>query len=244
MNTPAIGHNQPSPFDQSKDEIDGLVMEAKNWLDGTDVQSQEEADQIGALIDGLRKAIKAADERRIEENRPFDEGKAAVQEKYAPLISDTKKVKGVAVRAMEACKASLSKWLLKLEAEKRAKEDAARKEAEEKAAIAQDAVRAASGADFATKEEAEELLRDAKQAEAQVKKINRTTVGAFGGARSIGLRTTWAPVMTDPTAAARWAWQDKREEMEAFLQRLAEAEVRAGLRSIPGFDVIQQKGVA
>jgi len=244
---PGPGHNNPpeaTPFDLSKQEIDDLVMEAKNWLDGLPIRSQDEADQIGALIDGLRKAISAADARRVEENKPFDEGKAAVQAKYAPLIADTKREKGAAVRALEACKVTLTAWLTKVEDEKRAAAEAARKEAEEKAAIAQAAIRAASGADFATKEDAEDLLRQAKQAEKVAKKVEAAPVGAFGGSRAVGLRRSWKPVLTDATEAARWAWRDKRGELEAFLVDLAEKEVRTGARSIPGFDVIEERGVA
>jgi len=247
MTETMIGHNMPpeaTPFDLSREEIDGLVMEAKNWLDGQPVRSQAEADAIGQLIDLLRKAINLADERRVEENKPFDDGKAKVQEKYAPLIADTKKVKGSAVRALEACKSALTPWLQKLEDEKRAVAEALRKEAEEKARIAQEAVRAASGADFATKDDAEVLLQEAKQAETAAKRAERKPVAAFGGARSIGLRTSWKPVLTDPTQAARWAWVNKRREMEEFLLQLAKSEVAAGSRSIPGFDVVEDRVVA
>lgn len=247
MTETMIGHNMPpesTPFDLSREEIDGLVLEAKNWLDGQPVRSQAEADAIGQLIDLLRKAINLADERRVEENKPFDDGKAKVQEKYAPLIADTKKVKGSAVRALEACKSALTPWLQKLEDEKRAAAEALRKEAEEKARIAQEAVRAASGADFATKDDAEVLLQEAKQAETAAKRAERKPVAAFGGSRSIGLRTSWKPVLTDPTQAARWAWANKRREMEEFLLQLAKSEVAAGSRSIPGFDVVEDRVVA
>lgn len=242
-----IGHNmcpEAAPFDLSREEIDGLVLEAKNWLDGQPVRSQAEADAIGRLIDLLRKAVNTADERRVEENRPFDEGKAKVQEKYAPLIADTKKVKGSAIRALEACKGALTPWLQKLEDDKRAAAEALRKEAEEKARIAQEAVRAASGADFATKDDAEVLLQEAKKAESIAKKAERKPVAAFGGARAIGLRTSWEPVLTDPVQAARWAWANKRTEMEAFLLQLAKNEVATGTRAIPGFDVVENRVVA
>lgn len=247
MTETMIGHNmppEPAPFDLSKDEIDGLVLEAKNWLDGQPVRSQAEADAIGQLIDLLRKAVNTADERRVEENRPFDEGKAKVQEKYAPLIADTKKVKGSAIRALEACKGALTPWLQKLEDEKRDAAEGLRREAEEKARIAQEAVRAASGADFATKDDAEVLLQEAKKAEAIAKKAERKPVAAFGGSRAIGLRTSWNAVLTGPVQAARWAWEHKRPEMEEFLLQLAQREVTTGTRSIPGFDVIENKVVA
>jgi hypothetical protein len=75
------------------------MVEAKNFCDGAAIENQAQADTVARLIDDFRAAQKAADDARKEEARPFDEGKAAVQEKYAVLIADTKAQKGQIVRA-------------------------------------------------------------------------------------------------------------------------------------------------
>ena len=125
-----IGHNNPpaDPFGAIKAHIDDLYVEAKNWLDGEPITTQAQADQVTRLLDMIRDAEKVADNARKEENKPFDDGKAAVQAKYAPLISDTKAVKGRTVLAAEACKAALAPWRQAQEAIAR---EAARKTREE-----------------------------------------------------------------------------------------------------------------
>ena len=40
---------EPTPFEQSRDEIEGLYLEAKNWADGTPIETQEQADAVGRL---------------------------------------------------------------------------------------------------------------------------------------------------------------------------------------------------
>ena len=243
MTEAAIGHNnppEPTPYELSKQEIEDLCLEAKNWLDGEPISRQDVADQIDYLKAMLRDAKKTADERRKAEVKPLDDAKAEIQARYNALIGDTKgSGKGIAILAMEACDKVLAPWLKKLADEKEAAAKKAREEAEAKAKTAQEAVRAAQALDLAAKEEAEALLRDAKKAEATVKKIERASTGMTSH-----LRRTWRPVLTNPTDAARWAWKEKREEMESFLLTLAEREVRAGAKSIPGFDVIEEKGVA
>lgn len=242
-----IGHNnppveiEPTPFEMSEVEIGDLYVEAKNWLDGEPVTSQAQADGLSKLIDDLRKAAKLADERRIEENRPFDEGKAAVQARYAPLIADTKSVKGKAVLAIEMAKKALAPWLQKLEAEKQAAAAKARAEADEKLRIAQEALRASQVADLEKREAAEALIRDAEKAEAAATKAEGAKAHATGGSRAMGLRSVWRAEMVDGREAARFYWATKRPEVDAFFQGLADADVRAGKRDIPGFNIIEDR---
>lgn len=236
-----IGHNnppteiEPTPFEMSEVEIGDLYAEAKNWLDGEPVSSQAQADGLSKLIDDLRKAAKLADARRVEENRPFDEGKAAVQERYAPLIADTKTVKGKAILAMEMAKKALAPWLQRLEDEKRAAAEAARKIADEKARIAQEALRASQVDDLAKREAAEALIREAQKAEAKAVFAEGDKAHAKGGTRAMGLRSVWRAEMVDGRAAAGHYWRERRAEVDAFFQGLADADVRAGKRDIPGF---------
>lgn len=243
-----IGHNNPpveiesTPFEMSEVEIGDLYAEAKGFLDGEPINSQEMADAVSKLIDDLRKAAKRADERRVEENRPFDEGKAAVQAKYAPLIADTKTVKGKAVLAMEIAKKALAPWLQKLEDEKRAAAAAARAAAEEAERKAREALAATKASeDLAAREAAEAMARQAQAAEAAATKAENDKAHAKGGARAMGLRSVWRAEMVDGRAAAAHYWTTRREDVDAFFQGLADADVRAGKRTIPGFNIIEDR---
>lgn len=230
-----IGHNNPpDPFGAIKAHIEDLYTEAKNFLDGEPITTQGQADAVAELLDQIRQAEKAADEARKEENRPFDEGKAAVQAKYAPLISDTKAVKGLTVMAAEACKAALAPWRQEQERIKREAAEKARREAEEAARKAAEAARAVAD-DLAQREAAEAAMRDA---DAAAKAASRAEKAATTGT---GLRSYWTPRLTDGTAAARHYWQTDRAAMEDFLLSLANRDTRNGVRTIPGFVVEEER---
>ena len=232
-----IGHNRPpapAPFDAIKAHCDDLYMEAKHWLDGAEVSSDGEAEAVERLLDEARKAWKAADDARVEENVPFDLGKAAVQERYAPLIAKTKTVTGTMVRMQEACKAALEPWRKKKADEAQAKADAIRAEAEAKAKAAADAMRASAG-NLADREVAEELVKEAEFAQ---REAGRAAKAATTGT---GLTTYYEAVLTNQRDAMLHYMKDQPGEFIALCQRLADADVRGGKRTIPGFAVEERK---
>jgi hypothetical protein len=239
-----IGHNNPpDPFAAIEVHVSDLMTEAKNWCDGSAIENQAQADTVAKLIDEFRAAAKTADDARKEEARPFDEGKAKVQEKYAVLIADTKAQKGSIVRALEALKATLTPWLQKLERERREAETAARIAAEEKARAAAEAMRAISMADLEGREAAEALVTDAEAAQHAADAIAKDKAHAKGEGRAIGLRKFYTPVMTDRKAALMHYAATRPDDIVATLQRLAEVDVREGKRTIPGFDVREETRV-
>lgn len=239
-----LGHNNPpDPFAAIEVHVSDLMTEAKNWCDGTAIENQAQADAVAKLIDEFRAAAKAADEARKEEARPFDEGKAAVQEKYAVLIAETKTQTGAIPRALAALKATLTPWLQKLERERREAEEAARKAAEEKARAAAEAVRAADPSNLEAREDAESLVTAAEDAAALADAIGKDKAHAKGDGRAIGLRKFYTPVMTDRKAALMHYAATRPDDIVATLQRLAEVDVREGKRTIPGFDVREETRV-
>lgn len=231
-----IGHNLASPFDLSFEEIDGLFTEAKNWLDSKGVNSQADADGVSKLLDAARQAAKTADDARKAEKKPHDEAGKAVQERWRPILDKADLV-------ATTCKAALKPYLEKLEAEKLAIAEAARREAKEKMKIAATAVRKAheNEGNLAERETAEIMLASAQRSEVAAKRAEKDKAQAKGGSRAVGLRSTWHPVLVDGLAAARNYWQTRRPEMETYFLSLAETDVRAGARQIPGFDVIEEK---
>ncbi len=239
----AIGHNappEPTPFEAVETHITDLITEAHNWADGEGVSTQAQADDVGRLIEDLRKAAKAADDLRIEEARPFDEGKAAVQARYAPLIADPKtKNPGKVWKAIDALKATLKPYLDRLKAEQEAEARRLREAAEAVAKAARKAAQAAAASDLAAQENAEELVKAAEQAAADAKRAENVKAQSRGGERAIGLKTFYRAEMTDRKAALVHYLTDRPDVVVGFLQAQADADVRAGKRSIPGFNVVE-----
>lgn len=234
-----IGHNnppEPTPFDAIKTHIEDLVETAKGFLDGSGVTTQAEADALAKLMDEGRKATKAADQARAEEKKPHDDAAKAVQAKWKPLME-------AGDRIVTLCKQALAPYLEAQEAEKRRIAEEARKAAEEAAAKAAEAARQAAASDLAAQEQADALAKEAKAALTAANKADKDKAHGVGGSRAATLRTTYRPVMTDGVEAARWAWQNRREECEAFFLSLAVVAVREGKRQIPGFNVIEERSV-
>lgn len=232
-----IGHNNPplSPFEAHKANIDDLYTEAKNWCDGEPISTQAQHDEVERLLDLIREAHDAADEARKIENKPFDDGKAEVQARYAPLISDTKAVQGKTVLAKAACLAMLNPWRKKVADEKAAEAQRLQDIADEKIRLATEAARAAEPTNLEASEEVESLIADARIAQ---KTAARADKGATTGT---GLRTYYTPTMTDGVVAARHYWAVRRPEYEAFFLSLAKADVLSGKRSIPGFEITEDR---
>lgn len=234
-----IGHNnppEPTPFELSQQAITDLYGEAKNWLDGEPIASQEQADEVQKLMRMIQAAEKEADARRTEENKPYDDGKAAVQAKYAPLIANTKTTKGMTVRAIELCKDALKPWLVKVDEENRRKAEALRLEAEERQRQALAAMQARQTLE--DRERAETLVREAKEAETAARQASSAKAAAKGGGRAVTLRDYYTAEVTDYTAFARHAWGAHRSDMQDFLDALAKRIVDAGAHhGIPGVTV-------
>lgn len=226
-------NNPPTPFDECERKVIDLFDEAKNFLDGEPIATQDMADSVSKLLDMIRKAKKEADEHRVAEKKPHDLAAAAVQEKWKPLLTRCD-------LAADAAKKALTPYLEAVEAEKRAKAEAARREAEDKARAAQEAMRA-SRDDLAAREEAEALLADAKKAEAAASRAEKDKAQGKGGARAVSLRTSYRAEVTDYRALAAHLWTDDRDALIEFLDGYAATKVRAGARNLPGVAVREIK---
>jgi hypothetical protein len=230
-----IGHNRgPTPFDDCERKVLDLFDEAKNFLDGEAITTQDMADAVSKLLDMIRKAKKEADDFRAAEKKPHDDAAKAVQEKWKPLITRCD-------LAADAAKKALTPYLEAVEREKRAVAEAARKAADEQAKAAQEALRA-SRDDLAAREQAEAMLESAKKAEAVASRAEKDKAQGKGGARAVSLRTTYVSDIQDYQALAAHVWREDREALTAFLDDYAAQKVRAGARTLPGVHVREVKG--
>lgn len=223
-----------TPFDIAKQDIDDLFNEAKTWLDGAAVETQEQADMIALLLDQIRKAKKAADEARKDEKRPHDEAAKAVQERYAPVLKRANLI-------ADACKAAMGPFLEAQERQKREAERVAREEAEAATRAAQEAMARTSVADIEDREEAERLAEAAKAADVNARKLAKDKGHAKGGARAVGLRTRFEPELTDLPKAIQHFWDQDTAPFSELARDLARKAIDRGQRKIPGFNIKEVK---
>lgn len=237
MSKPEIGHNKPTAFDLLSEEIDGLYAEAKNWADGEPITSQEQHDAIERLHDMLHDAGKRADAARVEEKKPLDDEIAKIQKRWNTLIGNTKTQKGKVLLGKEALQDVLTPWRQALERERQEAARLAREEAERLAQEARLAMRESSG-NLEAREAAEVIYQEAKQAERFASRVDRlATTGT-------GLRSIWHADLVDAEKALDWAYGREPTRFVALVQQMADEAVRAGLRSLPGFVVREERRAA
>jgi hypothetical protein len=238
----AIGHNNPplSPFESHRANIDDLYAEAKNWCDGDPITTQPQADEVSRLLGMIREAESAADASRKDEAKPYDDAKAEIQERYNLLIGNTKTVKGKTVLAAEACKAALLPFLKAQEAEREAIAKAAREEADRKVKEASAAAQAAAG-DLEAMEQAEALIASARKADKAASKVENSTASAAGLNRAVSLRTYWSAEVTDLKEACRHYWSTNPDAFMPLIAQLANTDVLAGKRTIPGVKAVSEQ---
>ncbi|MDR9813065.1 hypothetical protein [Rhizobium hidalgonense] len=240
-----MGGNHPpvemTPFDAVKINITDLYDEARLWLDGTPVETQEQADALNTLKARIKDAIKAAETQRVIEGAPHKQAIDEIQARYNELIGNNKSVTGIALKAEEACNKALKPYLLELDRQQQEAARIAREEADRKQREAMEAMRQRDAANLAATEEAEKLVQEAKKAEAAAAQAEKTRAHAKGDGRATGLRTVHRAVMVDRQLAAKWVWLDRNEELMTWIQDQADKAVRGGVRSIAGFEVIEEK---
>jgi hypothetical protein len=242
MTAEPIQLRNSTPFDLIVESIEDLIGEARNYADGSPVETQGQADDVSRIIDGLNANAKALDAERVVEKAPLDKQIAAIQDRYNLWIADRKnKTPGKVWKAVDALKASLQPYLAKLDAEKREAERVAREAADKAAKDAAEAMRAAAANDLQAREEAEALIADAEAAQKVAKAAAGDKAHATGGIRAMGLRSVWKATLTDSHAAAAHYWRTNPDAFTGLLQKLADDDVRAGKRSVPGFDVIEER---
>lgn len=231
-----IGHNSP-PEAIIEMSIDDLFAEAELYLDGTPIESEGQAEAVKVLLDRLRQHRKLSDDKRAEEKRPHDDAAKAVQAKWKPLLDkcDT---------ASNAIKAALTGWLARQEAERIAREEAARAEADRLQREAEAAKAAADPTNLSATRTANARAEVAASALKAANRIGKEKVHAKGEGRAVGLRTYWEADLSDPVAALKHYRQAQPEALKAWLLEQAQRDVRAGSRSIPGFNITEQRKAA
>lgn len=239
-----IGDNggpELTAFEAIKINIVDLYDEAKLWLNGEPVTTQEQADALNTLKARIKDAMKAAETQRVIEGAPHKQAIDEIQARYNELIGSNKSVTGIALKAEEAVNAALKPYLVELDRQQQEAAHIAREEAERKQREAMEAMRARDAANLQQREEAERLVAEAQQADAAAKQAEKVRAHAKGDGRATGLRTVHRAVMVDRQLAAKWVWLDRNEELMTWIQDQADKAVRGGARSIAGFEIREEK---
>lgn len=238
-----LGGNFPpmTTYEAVKINILDLYEEAKQWLDGTPIETQEQADAVNTLKDSIKKAKKAADEAYEEEVRPHQETVKEIQARYNDLTGKNKSVTGLAIKAEEACNAALKPYLLELDRQQQEKARLAREEADRLQREAMEAMRQRDAANLEQRGAAERLVNEAKAAETAAHRAENAKAHAKGEGRATGLRTVPRAVLDDKKLAAAWVWVSHNDELMEFIQDLADRTLRGGKRDIPGFKIVDEK---
>jgi hypothetical protein len=226
--------NAPAdPATLFKEEVDDLLLEARNYLDGDPIANEQQAEAVSSLLNRLRRVSKDADAARATEKKPHDDAAKAVQAKWKPLIDK-------ADLAATTAKQALAPWLQQVEDKQRAEAEAARIEADRLAQVAREAREGASG-NLEAAEDAERLLKVAAGAEKFAAQADRARPLATGGERAIGLVDKFTPELTDSCAALKHYREHQPDALKAWLLDQAEKDVRAGSRTIPGFTIHHER---
>ena len=72
MTAEPIQLRNSTPFDLIVESIEDLIGEARNYADGSPVETQGQADDVSRIIDGLNLNAKALDAERVVEKAPLD----------------------------------------------------------------------------------------------------------------------------------------------------------------------------
>lgn len=216
------------PFAAMAAHINDLYELAEGALTGGEIASKEQADQIEALKNDIKKAVAEAEKHRKAEKEPHLEAGRAVDAKWKAITD-----KGTL--AAKTAADALTPWLRKVQAEREAEQERLRKEAEAKAEEARKAFTETAVTDLEARANAEQLAKEAAKATAAANKIDRTATG---------LRTYWNATVTDYSALLRYMKKARPDDLKAMLRDYAEAQVRAGSRHIPGVLIEQEKRAA
>lgn len=118
-----IGGNNPPALEAFSMAIDDWMDEAKNHLDGKEIENQAQADDLGTILKTMKELARDAEKARKEEKQPHLEAGKAVDAAWKPYLDKAKLVIAEATKPLTA-------WRTKVQAEKDAEARRLREEAE------------------------------------------------------------------------------------------------------------------
>lgn len=240
------------------DHVADLLTEAKNWADGVAIESQDQADAVGRLHRMLQQAATLVDKAAADEKRPLNDAIAEIAAwQNAYTAKNLKKTPdGSLTKAILATGNLGTAWLVKLDEDRKKREQAAAAEA---LAAAQEAIAAREEAKASTDLEAMDRADDAiASAEALLrgaKSVAKEKVHAGGGDgfRAMHLRSVWRAESTgeekcwNKALSHYIAVPEFKVELMALIQKWADRDAlneAARARGVPGFRFVEERKAA
>lgn len=212
-----IGDNLPDdPVEQIKVELEGEAEIIDEFLKQP-VTTQEQADQVGPWVDRLRKTAQRADKLREEEKRPHLSACREIDDRWRFPVA----------RAKELAQKLKDHLLPFLQAEERARKEAARIAAEQERKLRDQAAKEQSAA------KREEIEHQAAEAAKQTV-VENASAGRVGA--KVSLRRDKDAEITDYDALLQ-ALKD-RTEIKELVATLAKRAAKAGVE-LPGMKIIE-----
>lgn len=218
-----IGSNR-TPAELIFDEIADLYETAKDFCDGIAINDQDTANALTKIMEDIHDAGKRAEAIRVEEKEPHLKASRAVDAIFKPVLDKVKLGK-------DACAALLAPWRKRLADEAALAAKKLREEADAKAAAARAAMQTTAG-NLAEREKAESLAKEAKALDQIARKADN---------KPTGLVTRWTARIVDEDVALDWAFTRDKTKFIETVQAIADAALRMGLHTIPGFAVTEEK---
>lgn len=212
---PTIGDNSgdTDPFEAIRIELAGEIELADEFLKSP-VKTQADADKAGIWAKRLGELSKRADGEREREKAPHLQVCREVDDKWRPVIGDAKDKAAALKRHVEPF----------LIAEKRKRDEEARKAREEAERLRQMAAEATREAkDERDLNERNELLRQAQEAE-KAAEVRNASAGRTGA--RVSIRVEKVGFVTDYAKAAAALVAMKHPDMLAEIDRLAKAAAK------------------
>lgn len=202
-----IGHNNPpDPIDEINAQFEADRTEAENWLDGAEVENEDQMKAVDRLIKGNKEWKKALEAGRKSASAPLHDAWKAELARWKPTEDDADRIVKGLVSLVDQFKRKLA--AIKAEAERKAREEAdATRRAAEKAA------REANAADIEAQRAAAQMQAEAEEAQRRAAAASKDTVK--------GLRTYEVTEVLDGTEYARWLWKNDRAPLMAWMEEHA-----------------------
>lgn len=253
---PPVGHNgapeelkaaEIMSWDDIKLHMDSLLEQVEG-ISGVEITDSGMAADNAKLLRDVQKAIKDADESRDLEKKPFSDKVNEIQARFNTYTAPIKnKAPGLLSKAEVALKNQAAAWLRKQAELQRQREDAARAEADKIAEEARKAhLEALRSEDMDSFSAADEMLSLAEDAQKILRSVEKDKASVkVEGARAVTLRTVWRAqrIPGEGNLAFNHYAKAQTARVIAFLDQLAAEDVRAGVRSIPGYNVISEQVV-
>lgn len=218
------GNSPPDPIDLALEPFGDILEEAANWLDGARVENEAQLKATDALLKELKAARKAVDAARDEVTKPLHDAWKGEVARWKPTQDDLDRQ----VKCLVAAQAPFKEKLAAAKEEARRKAEA---EAAAKAEAARQAHLAANAASIEDQRRADDLLREAEDAEKAAARAAKDTVK--------GMRTVQVYEIESHKAALNWIARNDRDALTVFIEEYVRRNFK--VRQIEGVKVETKK---